>query len=477
MNDGWRYRIASVAGTAALALAAVGVANYPFVQGLFRLLPVVGNLPFNNAVGREFTIEATIATVVVCSVLFPLYKPRPRRILDIGMLALRRVMIALFALATIGYFDFTYRLPRATLLVTGSILFITVPLWFVLIRHRPHQGGHRTIIIGDDPETIIDVLYAVEEEILGYVSPPSAYMRDTESQIDRLEVTDGGSQNALSELTNLGGLSRLDEVLIEYDVETAVLAFAQPDRGEFFGAIDACYEHGVAAKVHRKHADVVLSNGTAEGELIDIELEPWDWLDYIVKRIFDVVFAAMMLVVTSPLVIVIAVAIKLDSPGPILYRQERTTTFGDTFTVAKFRSMVTNAEKESGATLSDENNGGNDPRVIRVGQILRQTHLDEIPQLWSILVGDMSVVGPRPERPELDEDIETGTNKWRSRWFVKPGLTGLAQINHATSHDPETKLRYDIEYIRNQSFWFDLKIVVRQVWYVFGDIIAFVRDR
>jgi lipopolysaccharide/colanic/teichoic acid biosynthesis glycosyltransferase len=137
----------------------------------------------------------------------------------------------------------------------------------------------------------------------------------------------------------------------------------------------------------------------------------------------------------------------------MLYSQERTAAFGDTFTVAKFRSMVPNAEEKSGAKLSEEDDGEVDPRVTRVGRVLRQTHLDEFPQLWSILLGDMSVVGPRPERPGLDQDMEMTAAEWRNRWFVKPGLTGLAQIHGATGFDPEEKLRYDVEYIRKQGFW------------------------
>lgn len=470
MNGGWRYRLLSVAGTAALAAVAVAVASHAVVQRLFQLLPVVGHLPFDSAVGREFVIEVSIATVVVCAALFPLYKPRPRRVLDVGLQALRRVSIALFALATIGYFDFTYRIPRATLLVAGAILFLTVPPWFVLIRRQPHPSGDRTVIIGDDPETMADILEVVEGNVLGYVSPPSAYTRRAEPYVSAPELADGGNPSELDELVNLGGLSRLDEVLVEYDIGTAVLAFTQPDRGEFFGALDTCYGHGVAAKVHRDHADVVLTNGTAEGELVDIELEPWDWLDHIIKRVFDVAFAGTALLVLSPVIVVIAIAIKLDSLGPVLYRQERTAAFGDTFTVAKFRSMVPDAESETGAKLSDEDGDGVDPRVTRVGRILRRTHLDEIPQLWTILIGEMSVVGPRPERPELDGEMEEDTELWRRRWFVKPGLTGLAQINDETGFEPKKKIRYDIAYIRHQSLWFDLKIVIRQFWTVGCDL-------
>jgi lipopolysaccharide/colanic/teichoic acid biosynthesis glycosyltransferase len=131
------------------------------------------------------------------------------------------------------------------------------------------------------------------------------------------------------------------------------------------------------------------------------------------------------------------------NPAPPVY---------DTFTVYKFRSMVPDAEAETGVKLSEEDAGGVDPRVTRVRKVLRRTHLDELPQLWSILMGDMSVVGPRPERPEPDADIERDVEDWPSRWFVKPGLTGLAQINDATGHEPDRKLRYDLEYIRKQSF-------------------------
>jgi lipopolysaccharide/colanic/teichoic acid biosynthesis glycosyltransferase len=465
MNGGWRYRLLSVAGTAVLATIAVAVANHAFIQGLFQLLPVVGHLPFNSAVGQEFVIEAGIATVVICGALFPLYKPRPRRILDIGLRALRQVSIALLTLATVGYFDFTYRLPRATLLVAGAILFVTVPLWFLLIRRRPHPNGDRTIIIGDDPETMADILEVVEGNVLGYVSPPSAYMRSVELHMNAPEVADGGNPSELDEIVNLGGLSRLDEVLVEHDVGTAVLAFAKPDRGEFFGALDACYEHGVAAKVHRDHAEVVLTSGTAEGELVNIELEPWDWLDHVVKRVFDIVFATAALLMLSLLLVVIAVAIKLDDSGPVLYRQTRTAAFGDTFTVAKFRTMV--PESEDATPVDDDENG----RITRVGRVLRRTHLDEIPQLMAILRGQMSVVGPRAVWVDEETLLEDQTKTWRRRWFVKPGLTGLAQINDVSSTEPEAKLRYDIEYIRSQSFWFDVKIVIRQLWMVGADFI------
>ena len=130
-------------------------------------------------------------------------------------------------------------------------------------------------------------------------------------------------------------------------------------------------------------------------------------------------------------------------------------------------------EGESAAPVDDDAND----RITRVGRVLRKTHMDEIPQLWSILVGDMSVVGPRAAWTEEELVLEQETEAWRKRWFVKPGLTGLAQINDAKSTDPDAKLRYDIQYIREQSFWGDVMIVIRQLWKVGIDVGRMVRER
>jgi len=372
----------------------------------------------------------------------------------------------MLVLATIGYFDYTYRLPRLTVVLVTPLLLIALPAWFVWIRKRPSSGGERTVVVGDDLGVIEEVAREVDGTLLGYLCPTNAVT--TTKRVEA--ITDGGSASV--GLERLGGLSRMEDVLVEYDIDTVVLAFEHAGRAEFFGALDACYEYGVSAKVHRNHTDSVLTASSGVGTLVDVEIEPWDIQDYMLKRAFDLAFAAVGLVVLSPVIMGIAAAIKLDDGASILYRQERTAVFGETFSVFKFRSMVENAEEDTGAKISDEDAGGVDPRVTSVGQILRQTHLDEIPQLWSILRGDMSVVGPRPERPELDSDIQTGVVDWQKRWFVKPGLTGPAQVNKITGKDPSEKLRYDLEYVRDQSFSYDLKLVTRQVWSVIIDMMG-----
>ncbi|KAA9398366.1 sugar transferase [Haloarcula sp. CBA1130] len=472
MDSGWRYRVASVTGVVLLTAIAVALVNNATFQTIATTVPLLSRLPTDPPTGSEFTFELLVTAVVVTSVFLPLYKPRPRRILDAVALAQKRVLVAVLVLATIGYFDYTYRLPRLTVVLVTPLLLVALPAWFVWIRERPSSDGERTIIVGDDVDIINEIAGEVEGTLLGYLCPTTVV---TPQDHVPPAIADGGVQP--NGFDRLGGLSRIEDVLVEFDIDTVVLAFEHADRAEFFGALDACYEHGVNARVHREHTDSVLTANTSAGTLVDVKIEPWDIQDYILKRAFDIVFATAGLVILSPIIIGIATAIKIDDGGSILYRQDRTAVFGETFPIYKFRSMVENAEDETGATISDEDAGGIDPRVTSVGRILRQTHLDEIPQLWSILRGDMSVVGPRPERPELDSDIQTGVVDWQKRWFVKPGLTGPAQVNDVTGKEPGEKLRYDLEYVRKQSFSYDMKLVARQIWSVLIDIIFSLKNQ
>ncbi|GAB6862192.1 sugar transferase [Haloplanus litoreus] len=471
MLSGWRFRLVSGVGTATLVAASVGVANHPFVQRLAVVVPVFSRLPSTTLSNGDLTLAILTTLVVVLGALIPVFKPRPRRVLDTILIVERRVVFAAVALAAVGYFDYTYRLPRTTLVLSTLTMAGVLPAWFVAIRRRPRVDPNRALVVGDDPATIEDVIQETDVPVEGYVSSLASRFRQS-ADGDGLSIAtpDGGTVSRVSiDEDCLGGLARLEELLIERDIDTVVFAFAYPDQEEFFGTLDTCYRTGVNAKVHHRHADAVLTTGVETGELVDIDLEPWDWQNHVLKRAFDVVFSLVALLTLAPLMLLIAAAIKLDDGGSVFYAQQRTAEFGDTFTVYKFRTMV--PEGESATPLDDEEND----RITRVGRVLRATHLDEIPQLLSILTGRMSVVGPRAAWVDEEAEIESEVSSWRQRWFVKPGLTGLAQVNDVTSTKPDEKLRYDVAYIRNQSFWFDLRIVLRQLWMVFRDAVALIR--
>jgi sugar transferase (PEP-CTERM system associated) len=180
------------------------------------------------------------------------------------------------------------------------------------------------------------------------------------------------------------------------------------------------------------------------------------------KRLFDIAVASAGLLLASPLLAVLAAAIKLTEGGPVLYSQVRVGKDGRTFTLYKFRSMRPDAEAETGPIWST----AGDPRVTRLGRSLRRTRLDELPQLWNVLRGDMSIVGPRPERPEFVANLTKEIPYYSQRHAVRPGVTGWAQVRHtyaATVEDSLQKLQYDLFYIKHLSLAFDVFIVLETI--------------
>jgi len=179
------------------------------------------------------------------------------------------------------------------------------------------------------------------------------------------------------------------------------------------------------------------------------------------KRAVDLVCAAIGLAIGWPLMLLTAAAVKLDSPGPILYCQERTGLRGRPFMVLKFRSMAIDAENGTPIWASSQ-----DSRVTRVGRFIRATRIDELPQLWNVLRGEMSFVGPRPERPFFVERLTTEIPFYAERHTVRPGITGWAQVRYrygASVEDATEKLRYDLYYIKHLSIGFDLSIFIDTV--------------
>ena len=171
---------------------------------------------------------------------------------------------------------------------------------------------------------------------------------------------------------------------------------------------------------------------------------------------------AAVLALTTPLLLLTALAIKLDDPGPVFYRQERVGLHGRPFMLLKFRSMRVDAEARSGPTWA----ANDDPRVTRVGRFIRRLRIDEVPQIFNVLQGTMSFVGPRPERPHFVRQLEAALPGYRNRSVVKPGITGWAQVNFpyaASVEDARMKLGYDLYYIKHRSLMLDLSILLATV--------------
>ena len=226
---------------------------------------------------------------------------------------------------------------------------------------------------------------------------------------------------------------------------------------EFCYAFDKsfAYEASLPTVVSMSGSHVVYDDKS----MVNVELGGLSIEERILKRFMDIIMASFGLLLTLPILILVALFIKLDDGGPIFFRQKRFTKDGKIFKVIKFRSMKQNVENYSATE--------NDDRITRMGHILRKTRLDELPQLFNVLAGDMSVVGPRPEMIENVEKYEQELPEFRYRLKVKGGVTGIAQIEGKYNTSPMDKLLMDLVYIENYSIWNDIKLVLRTLIVVF----------
>jgi exopolysaccharide biosynthesis polyprenyl glycosylphosphotransferase len=264
----------------------------------------------------------------------------------------------------------------------------------------------------------------------------------------------------------LGGWQMLDATIREQGVSVLILAITGRIRPELFQAILDCQERGV--EVIRMPALYESLLGRVPIGYLSADWLLTSFLDSVklydlyspLKRLIDILAALtglVFLIVTFPLA---ALLIRLDSPGPIFFRQERSGKGGHSIWIWKYRTMVHNAESDGEARWASPA----DPRVTRVGKWMRRTRMDEFPQFWNVLSGDMSLIGPRPERPELIAQLEIQIPFYRARLLVQPGLTGWSQVNFGyvrTVEDTALKLEYDLYYIRHRSLVLDLKIFLR----------------
>jgi len=286
-------------------------------------------------------------------------------------------------------------------------------------------------------------------------------------------VTVNGKEDAagLDGLPLLGDIQALPETVRRYGVQTVILSGPRQLSGEHVRLIMECEEMGTrvlsSLSAHEEitqRTPLFLSNGIGE-----ISLETVQHSKYAtrLKRVLDVLVTVLLLPPALVLMGVAALLVLLTDGFPVLYRQQRVGEGGRPFTLLKIRTMVRDAEADTGAVWATKN----DPRVISVGRFLRATRLDELPQLFNILHGDMSLVGPRPERPEFVQEFLRKIPHYGQRLLVRPGLTGWAQVNHNYDRDEEDvyeKLRYDLYYLRHLSFTLDLQILLATIGVVFS---------
>lgn len=377
---------------------------------------------------------------------------------EIGIRLLQALGITSIALAVIYYFFPLVIVAQKIYFLSILFLFIFIIAWRILYLQMLNHGFlNQHIMVLGSSALASDIVEEIRKNIdCGY----------TVSVI----VTDHGDDQFPIELpekiTIWRNQNKLRNIVSELGISKIVVALKER-RGQFpMDELLKCRTDGVEVIEGSSFYEMLT------GKVLVKKIDP-SWLVFsdgfkkskfktVMKRIEDIILSSIMLTILSPLLIVTAVLIKLDSKGPVLFSQDRVGLNKQEYIMHKFRSMVENAESKTGPVWAQKD----DNRITRFGKFIRKVRIDELPQLWEVLVGKMSMVGPRPERKHFTDELEKQIPFYSQRFNVKPGLTGWAQVSYdygATIDDAIEKLNYDLFYIKNMSLAMDVVIILRTV--------------
>jgi sugar transferase (PEP-CTERM system associated) len=378
---------------------------------------------------RDLLIGLLRALGATSVILALLYAWLPGLVIGRGVFMIASVMIiALVAGWRIAFEWFSlYVAPAERLLIVGTSS-AAVALARELFERRSELGVHIVGFIDSDPAKVGAPL--INPGVIGTIDQIPFIVHG--QHVDRVVVS----------LTDARGKLPMGQLL---DMKI--------NSGVRFDHLASVYEQytGKIAVENLRPSWLIFSEGFHKSRALSL-----------FKRLLDIVAAAAGLVLAGPIMLLVAIAVRLNSAGPVLYSQRRVGKDGRLFTIYKFRSMLPNAEALTGAVWATEK----DPRVTRVGRFIRRSRLDELPQLWNVLIGDMSLVGPRPERPEFVSSLSEQIPFYGQRHVVRPGITGWAQIRHrygSSVDDAMQKFQYELFYIKHMSPAFDMFIILETV--------------
>lgn len=459
------FTIAQVGGDTVCAAVALLLAYWSRFIGKIDRIPIPGGeqtAPFSQYLAA---IPVIAIVMIVCLALNRAYvRPRGRAFLDeaygiIGGTFIGAVVLLALMSVVRGPNGFSYsRLVLVYMAVAMALLTIAVHgLGRVVLAtlRRRGLGVTRALVVGSGAgaDALIHRLEMFPEygyELIGVVS-------------DEMSV---GEEYV--RVPVVGGSDDLAHLVRRHNVDEVFIALPKPDHRQTLRLIRTCADTEAEFKIVPDLLEVITSGVVADDidgiPIVGVKRSRLVGVNLLIKRIFDLVVTIILLPPAIPVIAVIAVLIKLDSPGPVLYAQERVGRHGRVFTAYKFRSMVRDAEARTGPVFAERD----DPRVTRVGGVLRRTGLDEVPQVWNVLKGEMSLVGPRPERPHFVERFEEEVPGYVQRHEVPPGITGWAQLNDLRQDTPiEQRTIYDSYYVESWSLAFDIKILVTTFFRIF----------
>ena len=369
----------------------------------------------------------------------------------------RLVFLGMLVVMSATFFYRTFSYSRAVFALLGffSVLFISLTRYFVLrFEQFWYAAGNDlkdVVIVGTNPTArrIYDSI--VKDPSLGY-------------RVVGFFSVNGLNEMETSGIDYLGNIAHVPQHIRAHRTDIVLVSLTYKDHLQFYELVRDCEGLNTDIMVVPDLLELMTSQVRIKElhgiPFIKIKAIPLTTWNLILKRTFDLITSAVFLLLTSPLFAFLAALIKLDSKGPVFYLQERVGLDGKPFQLIKFRTMQTGAEQGTGPVWAQKN----DPRKTAVGKFLRRFSLDELPQLVNVLMGDMSIVGPRPERQHFVDQFKKEIPKYLDRHRVKTGMTGWAQVNGLRGNAPiEERTRYDMYYVENWSLVFDLKIILKTV--------------
>jgi exopolysaccharide biosynthesis polyprenyl glycosylphosphotransferase len=371
-------------------------------------------------------------------------------------------LLAIAVIIAVNFFiriapDTAYARVLAPLVFVFGVVFLSAGRFALrgIVRRLQEQAGvgQKRLLIFGTTEMARQVAARIREQahptyrLVGFVSTDPLLVGQ---QLDGMEV--------------LGESSQLPDLLTPHKIDSIILAEPTLSPEETLGLMLDCEKQMVGChtvpNLFQTSLTEVQSDLLEGVPLYGLKETPLQGLNAVLKRVFDIVVALVGLIFTLPFYLLIGLAIRLNTPGPVFYKQKRTGLDGTRFNLYKFRSMVADAEEQTGPVWAADD----DPRRTRIGRFLRRWNLDELPQLINVLRGDMSLVGPRPERPFFVKQFKEQLPRYMARHKVKSGLTGWAQVHGLRGQSSiEDRLAYDLYYIENWSFWLDLKILATTI--------------
>lgn len=351
---------------------------------------------------------------------------------------------------------------RVIIITYWATIFVLLALNRFIVRtiqrHYAQKGKglHRTVIVGTGhtAKVAYDDLNrnkTLGMQVLGFIQV-NGKAPDPDSGIEEEDV--------------IGNLDDIKDILEERQVQDILVALEPDRRQDLVDVISKVDSPDVSLKLlpdfYQLVSGLSKTNQIFGMPLVEISPEPMPLWEKTIKRILDIMVSVLVLLVTFPFLIIIGLAVRLTSPGPAIYKQKRVGRYGKLFTIYKYRTMLNNAEKHSGPTWATKD----DPRVTKLGYWLRKLRVDEIPQLFNVLKGDMSLVGPRPERPHFVEQFSKQIPLYTRRLRVRPGITGWAQVKwkyDSSLDDVKEKTKFDLFYIENASLRMDAKILINTI--------------